>query len=718
LARRTLTDLALGHRRVVLALTAVLLVLAGLGAARLRFDLSSRSFYGGDPVEAAALERLTAAFGPDDARLFVVVQANDDTGVVTPSRLRVLAELAEALAADPDVISASGLAELAPLDGGGRLVDRVTSDATAAAARTLLMASEAVPLLLSADGKTTVVAIELRQTSDDAAWVTPVVRRLTGLVATHAQRDPQLELQLAGVPALRAGFQSLSVSDQLLLQPLMWTTMAVVLLFAFRRRDGVLIPLVAAVVPTALLFGLMGWVGEPVGLLSQASFTLLPVIAMTDAVHWLTRVHELRRGDPTTEPIAAVEAAGRTVGLACKWTAVTTAAGFASMLVASMPALRSFGGWAAVGIGFVWLTVVTLVPTLISYVQTPPRPARPLGAAVLGRLATRRAGTVLLVASVVLAAAVAVGVQTKVDNRLSELLDAAHPVRIAGERVDAKLGGTLTVEILLEGAPDTFDDPEALRAIAELSKRLGTDPSVRAVLDPSSLPGDPTVVNASRSIARVRVFVPDAGGQAFAALVERVEANLPTIPNATATVTGTTRLAYAGVNRITTDLRRGLLGLVLVVTVVLAVRLRSARLALLALPVNIAPLVVGAALVGGWGRTLDPLAMIVFAVGLGLAVDDTIHLLFRAREHGGDRCEAIASAVATSGRAAVITSAVLALGLLVNLASSFPSLRMLGVLGAAIVVTALFADLLLLPAVVAVFGPPESVPNGPGPSEP
>ena len=50
-----------------------------------------------------------------------------------------------------------------------------------------------------------------------------------------------------------------------------------------------LIPTLAAVVPLVLLLGVMGWTGEPVGLLNQSYFTLLPVLALADAVHVLAR---------------------------------------------------------------------------------------------------------------------------------------------------------------------------------------------------------------------------------------------------------------------------------------------------------------------------------------------------------------------------------------------------------------------------------------------
>ena len=57
--------------------------------------------------------------------------------------------------------------------------------------------------------------------------------------------------------------------------------------------------------------------------------------------------------------------------------------------------------------------------------------------------------------------------------------------------------------------------------------------------------------------------------------------------------------------------------------------------------------------------------------------------------------------MATTGRAAALSSLALAGGLGVNLLSSFPPLRTLAALGGATILVALAADLLLLPALVS-----------------
>ena len=98
----------------------------------------------------------------------------------------------------------------------------------------------------------------------------------------------------------------------------------------------------------------------------------------------------------------------------------------------------------------------------------------------------------------------------------------------------------------------------------------------------------------------------------------------------------------------------------------------------------------------------------IFTVGVGLAVDDTIHLLTRfsqerrRRPHASMR-DSLLESLRTSGAALAVTSAVLGLGALCYLPSTFQSLRDVGVLMTAIVSSAFLADVFVLPLLLERF---------------
>ena len=153
------------------------------------------------------------------------------------------------------------------------------------------------------------------------------------------------------------------------------------------------------------------------------------------------------------------------------------------------------------------------------------------------------------------------------------------------------------------------------------------------------------------------------------------------------------------------DLGSSLVLEVFVIGAILALTFRSLLAGVVSMIPNIFPVAVIGSLVVWSGRTLDPATVIVFNVCLGLAVDDTVHVLSavaRQRRKGVPMAGAIRRAVAETGNAIVVGGLVLAVGFAAVTVSSVPSLASFGLLACAAVAAATVAELILLPALLVV----------------
>ena len=116
----------------------------------------------------------------------------------------------------------------------------------------------------------------------------------------------------------------------------------------------------------------------------------------------------------------------------------------------------------------------------------------------------------------------------------------------------------------------------------------------------------------------------------------------------------------------------------------------------------------------GWiGMPLDYYRLLIAPVAIGIAVDDTIHLMTRYyHEFGklGDYKQALYASMDGVGRALFITTAILVLGFLVNVFSLMDGQQSFGVLLALVIALALVANFFLMPALVLWLKPfgPES----------
>ena len=171
-------------------------------------------------------------------------------------------------------------------------------------------------------------------------------------------------------------------------------------------------------------------------------------------------------------------------------------------------------------------------------------------------------------------------------------------------------------------------------------------------------------------------------------------------------LTGTGFVARTNVNVIIEDFALGLWVAALTIVFVLAAAFRSLRLGLLSVIPNAFPLAVAGSVLTALGLELQVSSVLAFTVCLGIAVDDTIHLVSRYREErlrGRAPEEAAVRAVTAVGRALVITTLVLVGGWAMLLLSEVPTTQLFGLIGLVGLTAALVGDLVLLPAMLVAF---------------
>jgi hypothetical protein len=150
---------------------------------------------------------------------------------------------------------------------------------------------------------------------------------------------------------------------------------------------------------------------------------------------------------------------------------------------------------------------------------------------------------------------------------------------------------------------------------------------------------------------------------------------------------------------------QALLGSFLVVLLLLIFLFRSALWGLLCM----VPLIVSIGLIYGLigliGKDYDMPVAVLSALSLGLAVDYAIHFLARSRdayERAGSWRDAVGAVFAAPARAITRNTVVLSVGFLPLLAAPLVPYKTVGVFIAAILLTAGFASLLILPALVTL----------------
>jgi predicted RND superfamily exporter protein len=244
------------------------------------------------------------------------------------------------------------------------------------------------------------------------------------------------------------------------------------------------------------------------------------------------------------------------------------------------------------------------------------------------------------------------------------------------------------------------------RAISLATVSGSLPPRARRRLDPDHVRD---LVSPEAHSALVRGRVSDLGSRALDAVYDRVDAGLADLAQARPgwrfELAGMSVVSARNIRQLVRDLGASLVLEVTVIGGILALAFRSPLAGIVSLIPNVFPLAVIGSLLVATGRSLDPATVIVFNVCLGLAVDDTVHVLSalsRHRRAGLSIATSVRRAVVETGNPVVIGGVVLSVGFAAVTASSVPSLAGFGMLACAAVAAATVAELVLLPALLVV----------------
>lgn len=735
------------HPWVVLAAVGLWTALAAVGLGRLGFDNSSERLLVQGTPEAEYLEEARRMFGGDEI-LFVLLRAPD---VLAPGVVRDLERITEAVRDVEGVERVTSLATLRwPWSAGEDVVvERLFTEDGKPRPDAPLASALAHPLvagsLMTRDRKVAAVLAFVRPRPEDPRFKGRLVADVEVAVAEVA---PGREVLLGGAPFGQVQIDALTRHDLRVLGAGAFVAMAVLLAFTYRSVTGVVLPLLTVVLS---LFWTLGFAGMAGVSISVVTSVLMPLVLAIGTSYCVRVVSEhARQRSLGREGADAVAATLVEVGVTVVLCGIISALGFLPLCTSRVDVVRDLGTLSVAASALSMVAALTLVPAILALGRRGARQARNDAvdawlAALLMRvhaLTDRYAGSVLA-AGALLVFLGAIGLaRLGVDQNPYEWFPEGSPAAVSTHVIDEGLGGVLPFSVVVE-SPDGPWDPALLRTTDALAAALRTDPDVRAVASASDylrlvagafqpaesgagpLPdrrnliaqyallydlGDAEIlapyVNQESGRHHLMVRLEHSSTSEVQAFLSRLEGRLREIvaPPLVARVTGTGLLRVATAHEFAAGLVEQLALASLAIAALLAIALRSPSLGALALLPNLMPILLVYGMLGWLRIPLNVATVTTGAAALGNAVDDTVQYLDRYRRLrltlGSDARRATLEAV---GQPMIASDIVLAVGFGVLTFASFFPVASLGYLGGAAMALSLLANLLLLPALVAVW---------------
>jgi predicted RND superfamily exporter protein len=171
-------------------------------------------------------------------------------------------------------------------------------------------------------------------------------------------------------------------------------------------------------------------------------------------------------------------------------------------------------------------------------------------------------------------------------------------------------------------------------------------------------------------------------------------------------VTGTAHLFDKNIRFLTGNLVEGLAIEIALLALLMGIVYRSLSMIIIFMIPNLIPLFIIGAIMSFFQIELKTSTAIIFTIALGIAVDDTIHLLGKFRYElgkGKSKLYALKTAYLTTAKATIITTLVLCAGFMLLIFSSFVGAFNMGLLISITLFIAMIIDITLLPVLLTVF---------------
>jgi predicted RND superfamily exporter protein len=206
-------------------------------------------------------------------------------------------------------------------------------------------------------------------------------------------------------------------------------------------------------------------------------------------------------------------------------------------------------------------------------------------------------------------------------------------------------------------------------------------------------------------IAQVIITVRDEGSLILEPFLGRLSAYIEQhpFPVGTHDLTGTVTMIHSFTQRLLRSFGPSILIAIVLITSIMMWMFKSVRLGLVALIPNLLPLIAVLGVTAALGYAIKPSTVLVLSIAFGIAVDDTIHLMSRVAHHSGNGrgiTSGLVGGLRDAGAVMVVTTGVVTAGFLILTMSHFEVLFLIGLMTAVSAVTALAADLFVLPSIL------------------
>ena len=273
--------------------------------------------------------------------------------------------------------------------------------------------------------------------------------------------EPVAKIYLGGIPMIADDMMTFIKSDIIVFGLGVLLFIIATLWFVFRKLIWIIVPISSCLFSVIIMMGLLGILGWKVTVISSNFIALMLILTMAMNIHMSTRFLQLRKQFPKKNSFEILSITTSKMFWPILYTVLTTIFAFLSLIFSEIKPIIDFGWMMTFGLITSFIITFTLLPTLLNFTPTKNISVKKEEGSkitnILSFISINYKKLIFLTTSIVILLSITGITRLEVENSFINYFNKKTEIYKGMKLIDEKLGGTTPLEIILK-FPDTSED--------------------------------------------------------------------------------------------------------------------------------------------------------------------------------------------------------------------------------------------------------------------
>ena len=277
------------------------------------------------------------------------------------------------------------------------------------------------------------------------------------------------KIYLGGIPMIADDMMSFIKNDIFIFGIGVLLFIIATLWFVFKKIVWIIVPLSSCIFSVVVMLGMLGLLGWKVTVISSNFIALMLILTMAMNIHLSTRFLQIKNEFPSKSKIKILEIATNKMFLPILYTGLTTICAFLSLIFSGIKPVIDFGWMMTIGLITSMITTFTLLPTFINLSSDNnifglKSDTKSKITNFLSNYTLKNKNIIFATAAVIVVMSLIGISKLQVENSFINYFDKDTEIYKGMKLIDEELGGTTPLEVILkfpnEGSQETNEDDD------------------------------------------------------------------------------------------------------------------------------------------------------------------------------------------------------------------------------------------------------------------